>query len=115
MLSERIGQIRPGLVCRVGWMALPLLLVGCAAPQPDVTGQAAQLTGFENAIAFRSEAEPMDWPPLPNGPLSREQAVRLALLHDPRIQSSLAKVRIKLVPGSDPPIPYIVTTFPSGS
>jgi hypothetical protein len=29
--------------------------------------------------------------------------------------TSLAKVRIKLVPGSDPPIPYIVTTFPSGS
>jgi cobalt-zinc-cadmium efflux system outer membrane protein len=75
-------------------MALPLLLVGCAAPQPDVPGEAAQLTGIENAIAFRNEAEPMDWPPLPNGALSREQAVRLGLSHDPRIQSSLAKVRV---------------------
>lgn len=29
--------------------------------------------------------------------------------------TSMAKVRIKLVPGSDPPIPFIVTTFPSGT
>jgi outer membrane protein TolC len=95
MLSERIGQNLPGLGCRVGWIALPLLLAGCgAAPRPDVPGQAGQLTGIENAIAYRTEAEPMDWPPLPNGPLSRKQAVRLALSHDPRIQSSLAKVRV---------------------
>jgi hypothetical protein len=29
--------------------------------------------------------------------------------------TSMAKVQIKLVPGSDPPIPFIVTTFPSGT
>ncbi|PRY18937.1 hypothetical protein [Pseudosporangium ferrugineum] len=29
--------------------------------------------------------------------------------------TSMAKIRIKLVPGSDPPIPFIVTTFPSGT
>lgn len=29
--------------------------------------------------------------------------------------TSMAKVRIKVVPGSDPPIPFILTTFPSGT
>lgn len=93
MVRLRIGQ---GLATGrrlAGSLALPALLAGCAAERPDVAGQAARLTGVNDAIAFRTEAEPMDWPPLPNGPLSREQAVRLALTHDPRIQSSLAKVR----------------------
>lgn len=94
MLSKRIGQCLPGVRGRVGWVVLPLLLAGCAAERPDVPGQAARLTGIENAITFRTEAEPMDWPPLPAGPLTREQVVRLALTHDPRIQSSLAKVRV---------------------
>ena len=93
MLSKRNGTCLSGIRGRMGWVALPLLLAGCAAELPDVPEQAARLTGIENAITFRTEAEPMDWPPLPNGPLSREQAVRLALTHDPRIQSSLAKVR----------------------
>lgn len=93
MLRRRIGNGLPGFRGWAGGLAVPVLLAGCAAERPDVAGQAERLTGIENAISFRTEAAPMDWPPLPDGPLSRQQAVRLALTNDPRIQSALAKVR----------------------
>jgi hypothetical protein len=30
------------------------------------------------------------------------------------VATSLVKIRIQVVPGSDPPVPFVVTAFPSG-
>src|SRR3954454_11028055 len=70
------------------------VLAGCRAERPDVPADAARLTGLENAIVFREDPLPPD-PPAPADPaLTPEQAIRLALARDPRVQSSLAKVRV---------------------
>ncbi len=71
---------------------LGALLAGCHAQSPDIPGDAARLTGVDHAIVFHESAEPIDL----NGELRQltpAGAVRLALEHDPRIQSSIAKVR----------------------
>src|SRR6185312_12595969 len=70
------------------------ILVGCHAQRPDVASEVARLTGLENAIVFRDTAEPIDKPSFASGALTPGQAVRLAVLHDPRIQASLARVRV---------------------
>ena len=78
-------------LCLAGWAGV-LLLAGCTVTPPEVPRDAALLTGVDNAIVFRSTAEDHA-APAPHE-LFASQAVRLALLHDPRIQSALAKVRI---------------------
>jgi outer membrane protein TolC len=69
-------------------------LVGCTAKMPDVPGAGSRLTGIQNAIVFHDSPESMDATSEPTDSLTPQQAVRLALLRDPRIQSALAKVRI---------------------
>jgi outer membrane protein, heavy metal efflux system len=78
----------------VRWRAwvLCVLLAGCHAQRPDVPGEAARLTGVEHAIVFHEQAEPVDLRG-EIGQLTPARAVRLALEHDPRIQSAIAKVR----------------------
>ena len=71
-----------------------LTLLGCKAQLPDVGADAARLSGLDNAIVFRENAESFDAAPPSDRALSAPQAVRLALAHDPRIQAALARVRM---------------------
>jgi cobalt-zinc-cadmium efflux system outer membrane protein len=73
---------------------LPLALLGCQAQRPDVPGDIIHASGVEQAIVFREHAEPIDRIPLAGNSLTLDQAVRLALIHDPRLQSSLAHLRM---------------------
>src|SRR4051794_9813828 len=74
-------------------MCLALAAIGCqpSMPPPDVTADAAALTGIDGAIAFNGEPEA---PPADGDDLSLARAVRLALSHDPRVRAALAKVRV---------------------
>jgi cobalt-zinc-cadmium efflux system outer membrane protein len=67
---------------------------GCHAQRPDIAGDAARLTGLADAIVFRKWPEQSVSGPQAGEVLTIPQAIRLALLHDPRVQSSLAKVRM---------------------
>ena len=69
-----------------------LVLASCKVQRPGVEDEAARLTGIENAIVFRTDAEPLTAGSTPT--LSPAEAIRLTLAHDPRIQASLAHVRI---------------------
>jgi len=70
------------------------MLAGCQGPpQTDVTGQAARLTGIEGAISFRDKGRLPPAAAPSDGALTVDQAVRLALWHDPRIAAALARVR----------------------
>ena len=69
-------------------------LIGCVAARPDVAGDAGRALGLENAIVFRTRVEAIDVGPSGGADLSPQQALRLALEHDPRIQAALAKVRV---------------------
>jgi outer membrane protein TolC len=74
---------------------VPLLAAGCQPViRPDVPADAARLTGVDNAIVFREDPGPLDLPGPADPTLTPEQAVRLALAHDPRVQASLARVRV---------------------
>lgn len=84
------------LLTGVASWGLPLtavIVAGCHAPRPNVPADVAWLTGLENAITFRADAEAAP-PTDPTGLLTSQAAVRLALSYDPRVQSALAKVRI---------------------
>ena len=68
---------------------------------------AAHLTGIDNAIVFREGPLPLDLPAPADTTLTPEQAIRLALAYDPRVQASLARVRVAEAdaptrPGSSP-------------
>jgi outer membrane protein TolC len=71
-----------------------LLLAGCQIHRPPVEADAARLTGIAGAIVFHTADAPPPAPLPPGAPLTLDQALRMCLLHDPRIQSALAKVRI---------------------
>jgi outer membrane protein TolC len=102
---------------RIGWLLLLCALAGCHAQRPDISAATARLTGLDNAIVFRSFAEPLVAQPA-TGTLTPEQAVRLALLHDPRVQSAMAKVRVAEAEANQPrllpnPILGIDIRFPA--
>jgi len=59
-----------------------------------VPADAARLTGINNAIVFREGPLPLDLPAPADTTLTPEQAIRLALAYDPRVQASLARVRV---------------------
>jgi outer membrane protein TolC len=61
---------------------------------PDVPADAARLTGINNAITYLQPGQATASVPGPGELLTVEQAIRLALARDPRIQASLAKVRV---------------------
>lgn len=69
------------------------IAAGCRAPRPDMNLAVARLTGLRNAITFLTGEESAP-PDTPTGLLTPQAAVRLAVSYDPRIQSSLAKVRV---------------------
>lgn len=73
---------------------LPAVLAGCNAQRPDVPAEAARLTGIDNAIVFRENPEPINAQDTAAGLLTPDQAIRLALARDPRIQAAIARVRI---------------------
>ncbi len=70
------------------------LLVGCHAHRPDVPADAAKLIGMDHAIAYRQDADALQATPADGESLNVEQAIRLALANDPRIQASLWRVRV---------------------
>jgi outer membrane protein TolC len=79
----------------IGTLFVPALVAGCQpATRPDVPADAARLTGVDNAIVFREDPGPLDLPAPADPTLTPEQAVRLALSRDPRVQASLARVRV---------------------
>jgi outer membrane protein TolC len=77
-----------------------LLLTGlcaCQAQRPDVARDAERLTELEDAVVFREFPDDAGGAPSSADSqieLTLPKAVRLALMHDPRIQMALAKVRI---------------------
>lgn len=79
---------------RLGGLILLVLVAGCHATRPDVPGEASALIGLNNAISFHNDTDPNALPPAEDHVLTVEQAVRLALANDPRIQASLARVRV---------------------
>ena len=80
---------------RVGhWVVAFATLGGCASPQPDVAGDAARLSGIENAIVFREEPAALDGAMPEDRLLTPARAVRMALGRDPRVQAALARVRM---------------------
>lgn len=97
------------------------MLAGCQARRPDVPADIARATGIEHAVVFRSQAEPLTaLSEGGTGSLTPEQALRLAMAHDPRIQAALAQVRVaeaeanqaRLLPN---PILSIDLRFPHGA
>ncbi|HEX4794899.1 MAG TPA: TolC family protein [Humisphaera sp.] len=101
-------------------LLLAIALMGCHAERPDISAEAASLTGLENAITFHEAPEPLTAEtPVPET-LTPLQAVRMALAHDPRIQAALARVRMaeadanqaRLLPN---PIVTIDVRFPVSS
>lgn len=69
-------------------------LTSCVRPEiraPET--QIDEALGTEHAIHFRFDREPIDATEEEPRHLTRTEAIRRALLHDPRIQSSLARVR----------------------
>jgi outer membrane protein, heavy metal efflux system len=97
---------------------LPLLgVAACQVTPPNVVEQMNRATGVDNAIVFHSVLEPFEGPS-ETGDLTPQEAVRLTLSRDYRIQSAIAKVRIaeadanqaRLLPN---PILNIDVRFPS--
>lgn len=66
------------------------LLLGCQAPRMDVAGEIERQSGIDHAIVIRDAAATQ---PIVGTSLGMEQAVRLCLSHDPRVQAALARVR----------------------
>src|SRR5437879_4270518 len=71
------------------------LLAGCqsAAPRSDWEAKFAN-AGAGDAIAFRTQGEPLDEPEALPAALTFERATREALRSSPEIQTALAKVRV---------------------
>ncbi len=70
-------------------------LAGCTATRPPVEQDIGAATGLGDAIVFRQTPEPLDnLAGAPDAQLTLDQAVRLAVLRDPRIQAALAHVRM---------------------
>src|SRR5437588_4457377 len=76
------------------WLLMGGVLPGCHAQRPDVPADAARLTNVAGAIVFRESPDARVDGPQSGQTLTAAAAIRLALAHDPRVQASLAKVRI---------------------
>ncbi len=107
-------------VIRLAVWTLPLILLGCVAePRIDVAGDIARVSGVDDAVVVRVHAQEDQAPTTGPAILSRGEALRLALHHDPRIQGAIAKVRLaqaeaqqtRLLPN---PILNIDVRFPEG-
>ena len=75
------------------WLLTSFTLLACQVQRPDVAAEVGRASGLQNAIVFRVDGEAAATEPT-NGMLLPADAVRLALLHDPRVQISLAHVRM---------------------
>jgi outer membrane protein, heavy metal efflux system len=94
MLRRRHAAPRQSPRGWIGTLLCTLLAAGCQPTRPDVPADAARLTGINNAIVFREDPLPLDLPAPADTTLTPEQAIRLALAYDPRVQASLARVRV---------------------
>ena len=71
------------------------LLAGCQGlPTVDVPGDAAAASGIADAIIVQTDDDSLDAAPASGQTLSPQQAVRLAIKHDLRIQVALVSVRL---------------------
>jgi outer membrane protein, heavy metal efflux system len=107
-------------VVRCGFVTILLMLVGCSgAPSIDLGADIARASGVQGALVFRSDSQSDQAADVNPNMLRREQAVRLALSHDPRIQAAIAHVRAaqadaqqaRLLPN---PVLNIDVRFPEG-
>jgi outer membrane protein TolC len=87
-----------GLVQKIIGLTLPLLLLGCQmGPKIDVQSAATRASGISDAMLIKlDDPNAADIGSAASNPsqLTLPKAVRLALLHDPRIGSALAHVRM---------------------
>jgi outer membrane protein TolC len=94
-----------------------IALGACAAPPTiDSEETIAQAVGAENAIVFRTDAAALDENAVA-GRLTRADAVKMSLQHDPGLQASLARVRIALAEAKQirllpNPVLSIILRFP---
>jgi len=88
-----MGQVADFAGIRRGAMLLVLGVAGCQSQRPATEGEIAAATGVSGAIVFHAQAEGIDAGETPET-LTLTEAVRLALTHDPRLQQSLAQVRL---------------------
>ncbi|MGA2499842.1 MAG: TolC family protein [Tepidisphaeraceae bacterium] len=78
-------------------MALALL-AGCQGPPPvDAPGDAAAASGIADAIIVQTDEDALDVLPAAGRTLTPQQAVRLAITRDARIQGALVGVRLAQV------------------
>lgn len=107
----------------MGALALALAATGCSAGAPSgdqlLAKSLRDASGMTDAIAFRTEQEPVDVDQAVTGVLTLDEAVRLSLLHSPELQSAMARVRIaqaeskqsRLLPN---PVVSIIFRWPEG-
>lgn len=89
-----IRFLRGGARNTYAWLLLPITLIGCqSVPHIDVASDTARLTGIDGAIAIHDTLPDDESAQANENSLTMVVAVRLALQHDPRIQSALAHVR----------------------
>ena len=96
-----------------------LVLAGCATPLPWPPAEEAIGTavGMQDAVRLRFEPEPLDVPTVDASVLTLADAVRRALVSDPRIQMALARVQQALADAGQArlwpnPILSILMRFP---
>ena len=94
MLRSRTTDRYSKALHRISGLFLLGLVMGCHARRPDVAAEATRLIGLQNAITFRQDAEQNAPGPDSDQVLTIEHAIRLTLANDPRIQASLARVRV---------------------
>jgi len=91
---------RSALLITAG-LCLPLLMAGCAGPQPAHRSEemVAAALGLGEAIEFRVEGGPIDEPlglPASGEGLTLAGAIRAAVMTDPQLQAALARVRVAM-------------------
>lgn len=97
-------------------IAIALTMFGACTtrvPAVDAPQTISEAVGLRNAVRFSSVPEPLDVE-CTEGHLSIADAIRSALLHDPRLQAALARVRIALADAEQArllPNPILVITL----
>lgn len=90
--------LRKAPIARAVTACLALVGAGCYSPPPssDVTASISAMTGLDDLIEYKVVGEATDIEPDLSGTLTLDEAIRLALKHDPNVQIKLAQVRAAL-------------------